>query len=78
MVVRKNLDRAVVLYWYAVHGRVLASELASRFWLLHDALTLGRSDAALVRLSVPVTRSLDAADAEGVAFAHALLPHVSF
>lgn len=78
MLVRKDLDRAVVFYWYAVHGRVLASELGSRFWLLHDALTLGRSDAALVRLSVPVTRSVDAADAEGVAFARALLPHVQF
>lgn len=77
MIVRKNLDRAVVLYWYAVHGRVLAGELASRFWLLHDGLTLGRSDAALVRLTVPITQSVAAADAESVAFARALLPHVS-
>src|SRR5262249_7218073 len=29
MVVSKNLDRALVLYWYAVHGRMLAGEVAS-------------------------------------------------
>lgn len=78
MIVRKHLDRAVVLYWYAVHGRALASEVASKLWLLHDSLRFGRSDAALVRISVPITQSVDAADAESLAFARALLPHVSF
>jgi EpsI family protein len=78
MLIRKDLDRAVVVYWYAVHGRVLANELASKFWLLHDGIRFGRSDAALVRIAVPVLQSVDAADAESVAFARALLPHVSF
>ena len=77
MLVRKNLDRAVVLYWYAIHGRSVADEIASRFWLLRDSLLRGRSDAALVRIAVPVQTSVESADREAAAFARALLPHVS-
>jgi EpsI family protein len=78
MIVRKNFDRAVVLYWYAIHGRVVADEFASRFWLLRDSLLARRSDAALVRVSAPVDSSVDAADRDAARFARALLPHVSF
>jgi EpsI family protein len=77
MIVRKNLDRALVLYWYAIHNRVLASELASKAWLLHDSIRLGRSDAALVRIVVPIKDSVEAADRESLAFARALVPHVT-
>jgi len=77
MLVRKNGDRAIVLYWYAVHGRVLASETLSKIWLLHDSLTLQRSDAALVRIVVPVDgTAVDAAQQEGLSFAHEVLPYL--
>jgi EpsI family protein len=76
MLVRKNRDRALVLYWYAIHGRMLASEVASKAWLLHDSVRSGRSDAALVRIVVPLGAGVDAAAAErrGVAFARQILP----
>ena len=77
LVVRKNRDRAVVLYWYAVHGRVVASEVTSRLWLLHDGVRYGRRDAALVRIVVPVTGSVDEAERRGVAFTRDLLPYLS-
>src|SRR5256886_2720778 len=80
MVVRKNRDRAVVLYAYAVHGRLIASELTSKIWLVADSVRLHRSDAALVRIVVPIGRgedSLQGADAEGLAFARRLLPLLS-
>src|SRR5581483_92896 len=32
MLVRKNLDRAVVYYWYVIHGRVVANEIASKWY----------------------------------------------
>jgi len=79
MIVSRNLDRAVVLYWYAVHGRILAGEVASKLWLLHDSLRLHRSDAALVRIVVPVGRepaSLDNAQQQGVGFVRDLLPYL--
>jgi EpsI family protein len=77
LVVRKNRDRAVVLYWYAIHGRVLASEAISKAWLLHDSVRLGRSDAALVRIVVPVASTTDAAERQALAFAHDVLPYLS-
>ena len=77
MLVRKNGERAIVLYWYAVHGRTLASETFSKLWLLHDSLTLQRSDAALVRIVVPVEGTgVDVAQHEGLAFAHEVLPYL--
>jgi EpsI family protein len=77
LLVRKNMDRAVVFYWYAVHGRMIASETWSKAWLLHDSLRFHRSDAALVRVVVPVYGSrVDAAEREGLAFAHDVLPYL--
>ena len=77
MIVRKNLDRAVVLYWYDVHGRMIANELSSKLFLLADSIRLHRSDAALVRVSVPIVQSADAAQQLGLAFVRDLLPHVT-
>jgi EpsI family protein len=80
MIVSKNLDRAVVLYWYAVHGRMLAGELSSKLWLLHDSVSLHRTDAALVRIVVPAGRdaaSVNSAEHQGLAFARDLLPFLS-
>jgi EpsI family protein len=77
LVVTKNLERAVVFYWYAVHGRTIANEVVSKAWLLHDSLWLQRSDAALVRIVVPVRGvEIDAAQREGLAFAHDVLPYL--
>jgi EpsI family protein len=80
LVVRKNRDRAVVLYWYAIHGRMVASEAASKAWLLHDSVWLRRRDAALVRIVVPIAGrdgTTAAAEQRALAFARDLLPHLS-
>ncbi|HWF86968.1 MAG TPA: EpsI family protein [Vicinamibacterales bacterium] len=77
MIVRKNLDRAVVLYWYEVHGRMIASELASKLFLIADSVRLHRSDAALVRVAVPITQSPEIAEQRAVAFVRDLIPQVT-
>lgn len=77
MIVRKELDREVVLYWYQVHGRMIANEIASKLFLLADSVRLHRSDAALVRVAVPVTQSPEMATQEGVAFVRDLLPELT-
>jgi EpsI family protein len=74
MVVRKEDQQALVLYWYQVHGRMLASEWNSKLYLLADGVRLHRTDAALVRIVVPIERSVDAAEQEAVSFGRALLP----
>ncbi|HKD86222.1 MAG TPA: EpsI family protein [Terriglobales bacterium] len=53
-ILRKALDEEMVLYWYQSHGRIIASEYWGKFYLVYDALRLNRTDAALVRITVPV------------------------
>jgi EpsI family protein len=60
VVIQKGLDRQLVIYWYQSHGRTLASEYASKAYLVLDSIRLHRSDAALVRV-------VTAADAEPAA-----------
>ena len=77
MIVRKNRDRAVVLYWYSIHRRMLANEVVSKAWLLHDSLWFRRSDAALVRIVVPVGGAdPSTAEQRGLTFARGVLPYL--
>jgi EpsI family protein len=63
--VRKGADRQLVLYWYHSQGRVVASEYASKLYLMLDAVRRHRTDAALVRVITPV--SSDDASGESMA-----------
>jgi len=58
-VIQKGVDRQLVLYWYQSHGRVVASEYWSKFFLVRDAVRLNRTDAALVRVIVPIASGDD-------------------
>jgi EpsI family protein len=77
LIMRKNLDRAVVMYWYQLHGRMVANEVKSKLYLLGHSLRLRRSDAALVRIVVPVSGEPDAAAARGLSFVRELLPQLT-
>jgi EpsI family protein len=69
-ILRKGLDEQLVLYWYQAHGRIVASEYWGKFYLVYDALRLNRTDAALVRISVPVDNGDEAkAKERALAFA---------
>jgi EpsI family protein len=72
--VQKALDKRLVLYWYQGHGRTIASEYWSKFYLVADALRLHRSDAALVRVILPVRAGEAEAELQGRAFVRALYP----
>jgi EpsI family protein len=74
---QKNLDRVVVIYWYQMHGRAVASEIRSKAYGLFDRVRSGRSTAALVRIAVPITGDRDAAAARGLSFVDALLPQLA-
>jgi EpsI family protein len=80
-VVRKGLDRQLVLYWYQSHGRVVASEYASRLYLINDAIRLNRTDGSMVRVIAPIRADAEdgGASAERLAieFVRALVPHLS-
>lgn len=65
IVIQKGLDKQLVLYWYQSHGRVIDSEYWGKFYLVADAVRLGRSDTAIVRVITPIPR--DTVDSEATA-----------
>ena len=76
--IQKGLDRRVVMYGYQSHGRVVASEYWSKAYLVLDSMRLNRTDAALVRVIVPVDDNRPAPEASAgdtaLDFASAIAP----
>jgi EpsI family protein len=72
-VARKSDQEDFVYYWYQSHGRTEAGEVRNKFLLVQDALTLHRSDGALVRVTAPV-QPVDARAEEIASFIRALFP----
>jgi EpsI family protein len=77
MTMRKNLDQAVVIYWYQLQGRAVANEVKSKLLLLGSSLRRQPAHAALVRVVVPVADRPDAAAALGLSFVGELLPRLA-
>ena len=62
---QKDSDRLLLYYWYQSRGRVIASDYRNKLMLMHDALTLHRSDGALVRVVATAQSGVDrSADVE--------------
>jgi EpsI family protein len=79
VVVQKGETRQAVYYWYQSRHRIVASEYWSKFYLVADAVRTRRSDAALVRVTIPISRGADGtrtAFDEGRAFASLALSSV--
>jgi EpsI family protein len=60
-VIEKDGQRFVMLYWYQVHGRIIASEYWLKAYLVWDAVCNRRRDGALVRIMVPIRPGSDGA-----------------
>jgi EpsI family protein len=73
-VIQQGLDKRLVLFWYQSHGRTVASDYASRAYLVLDALRLHRSDAAIIRVITPLTRRVDDADGAAADFVRVMRP----
>ena len=80
-VIQKGLERQFVLYWYQSHGRIIGSEYWSKIYLVTDAVRLNRTDAALVRIIVPIVgegaAAETAAEQQAVKFVNSFLPQLS-
>ena len=50
MVITNGADQQMVMYWYQNRGRIIASEYWEKFWLIKDALFMGRRDGAFIRV----------------------------
>ena len=66
-----------LMYWYQTASRVTGSEMRSRANLLVDAFTLGRRDAALVRLVMPLTGTPDQGTHALTGIASELIPQIA-
>jgi len=62
-VIKNGNIRELMIYWYQGRGRAVASEYWGKIYTVLDSVRLRRSDAAMVRVMVPVTAS-DAAAVE--------------
>jgi len=78
ILIQKGIERQLVLYWYQGRGRVIGSEYMSKLYLMWDAAWKNRTDAAIVRIVVPVNGTSKAAEEDGekaaLAFVAGLLP----
>lgn len=74
--IAKGEQRQLVLYWYLAHDRVVASEYASKFYLVADSIRMHRSDGSLVRVSTPMAsgESIESAQSRLLAFARNIVP----
>jgi EpsI family protein len=57
-------QQELVYYWFLQRGRVVTNEYLVKWYLLVDALLRHRTDGALVRLIVPISAGVTAADAD--------------
>ena len=64
LLIQKGEDRQLVYYWFEQRGRHLTNEYLVKWYLFWDALTMNRSDGALVRLitMAPKGEDIEAAD----------------
>ncbi len=69
-------QRQLVYYWFQQRGRVVTNEFAVKWYLFWDALTLHRTDGALVRIitALPPGISEREADRELTEFASRMAP----
>ena len=60
-------QRQFIIYWYQIHGRSVASEYMAKMLMVSDAISMDRTDGALVRVSTPIVRTeeMSAARARG-------------
>jgi EpsI family protein len=77
LIAERGDTRLALMYWYQTPARVTASEVASRFHLLVDALRGGRRDTALVRLVTPLRADSERATASLTQVAGALIPQIA-
>jgi EpsI family protein len=77
-VVQKGLSRHIVLFWYQMRGRVVASEYTAKLYLIDGAVRTNRTDGALVRVIVPVAdgTSDTAADQAAASFVRLVFPRL--
>ena len=63
-IIQKGLAKQIVYFWYEQRGRKMASDYLAKAVTVMDAMTMGRTDGALMRLLTPITGDETEAEAE--------------
>jgi exosortase D (VPLPA-CTERM-specific) len=58
--IAKGEDRQLVYYWFVQRGRVMTNEYLVKWHILKDAMTINRTEGAMVRLTTIITEEGDA------------------
>jgi EpsI family protein len=66
-------QRLVMLYWYQSRQRIIASEYLGKLFLVKDAITEGKTDGSIVRITLT---DQPGAVENGIQFATSLIPEV--
>jgi len=75
-IMQNGNSRHLLIYWYQGRGRAVASEYWGKIYTVLDSVSRRRSDGAMVRVLVPITKSEDEALKTGVELAAQLAPHL--
>ncbi len=72
-------NKQLVYYWFQMHGRGFSNEYLLKWYVFWDAMTLNRTDAALVRIVTPLKpgESYEDADSRLISFMKPLNQHMS-
>lgn len=70
-VIKNGEYMSLMVYWYQGRGRNVASEYWGKVYTVLDSVRLRRSDAAMVRVTVPIGNSEAAAEQTAIEFASA-------
>jgi EpsI family protein len=58
-IIEKGENRQLVYFWFQQRGRLLTNEYLVKWYLFYDAITLNRTDGALVRLVTNLDKNED-------------------
>jgi len=58
-VISKSGEKSLILYWYQSSDRILADEYWTKLYLIHDGLVHGRAAGSVVRIQLPLDRTVE-------------------
>jgi EpsI family protein len=76
LVIQKDAQQQVVLYWYRAQGVDVASEVSAKVAMVRSAIVHNRTDGALVRVSSPVVGTVAETSERLLAYVAAMYPEL--
>lgn len=75
LLLKKGLERQIVLYWFQSRGRFIVSEYMQKIYLVIDSITRRRTDGSFVRITASVKeKNEDTAMNDLKGFAERIIP----